>query len=256
MKYFQNLHLNSRFYILAAAVLVSLLAACALRLMIAEDRLFGIRVQEVFGLLSVVLVYIAILLTPLSKLFDKTRPWLSRLLFARRAIGVSAAYFALLHTLIALFGQLGGPGGLALLPGLFLSAVVMGIVALVILLLMAATSFDAVIKVMTFRRWKWLHRFVYLAGGLIIVHIWLIGSHARQPWIAWAAFAAIAVLLALESLRLGREVAAKWQLPQSEAWSTATALFIVMVLALLALPSLAESHGGGHHTSYRLEAVS
>lgn len=198
-----------RFYILCVAVLVSIAVASLLRLTIPEDRLFGIRTQQTFGLLAVILVYVAVLLTPLSKLIDRRKAWLGRLLFSRRAIGVSAAYFALLHTLIVLFGQLGGLTGLALLPNSFQFAVWLGVAALAILLLMAATSFDKAIEKMTFRRWKWLHRFVYLAGVLIIVHVLLIGSHADEAWIVGASFAAIALLLVLEGLRVSKTIAGK-----------------------------------------------
>src|SRR5687767_8589295 len=99
-----SLAANPRFYILASAVCVSVLAACWLRLSITSDQLFVIRLQQLFGYFSVFLWVGALIITPLHKVVGDRR-YMPYLLFARRAIGVSAAYFALLHVCIALWGQ-------------------------------------------------------------------------------------------------------------------------------------------------------
>jgi hypothetical protein len=97
---------NSRFYILLSSFLISLLVISDLRLNFASDQLFYIRSEQVFGLLAMVYWYIALIISPLKSVIGTHS--LRQATFARRAIGVSAAYFVLLHAVIATWGQLGG----------------------------------------------------------------------------------------------------------------------------------------------------
>jgi methionine sulfoxide reductase heme-binding subunit len=235
---------NSRFYILASTLLVSIMVACFLRLQIPSDQLYLIRLQQVYGLLAVLLLYCAIILTPLQKLLPKA-PFMPQVLFARRAIGVSAAYFSLLHTVIAVFDQVGGLGNLSLLPERFKWAFVLGALALLILLLMAGTSFDRVIDKMTFPRWKKLHRFVYLAGILIIIHIWLIGTHSDSTTVRLFSAIALALLFALESVRIVQ----KTKLTRSQKTVTGLALFTLLTGSLFLLPALGGNYHSDHHES-------
>lgn len=249
IQYFKGLHYNLRAYILAAMIIASLFTVSYMRLTIQSDQLFLIRLQQVYGLLAVVLLYAAVILTPLSKIFaDKI--WLNKALFARRAIGVSAAYFTILHTAIAVIDQVGGLANLALLPSRFKVAFVLGGIATVILMLMAVTSFDYAMKKMTFKRWKQLHQFVYLAGVLIIIHVWLIGTHADITGIRVATAAALAVLFALESNRL----IAKY-LTRTTVFKKAMAgmaLFAVLFGSLFLLPVFA----GNYHSEHSDDAGS
>lgn len=192
---------NLRFYVLFVTVLLSIFGACLLRLIINSDQAYIVAVGQFFGLAAVVYWYAVLLLSPLSKLIGK-RGWLSQLLFARRALGVSVAYFALGHALLAIWGQLGGLSQLGLLPSIFQAALWFGVIALVVLLVMAATSFDAVIRWMSFPRWKWLQRFGYGAGVLVIAHIWLIGVHTAVPAVSFGAGSALLILLGLEVMRI------------------------------------------------------
>ncbi len=123
---------------------------------------------------------------------------------ARRAIGVSAFFFALLHENLAFFGQLGGFSGLSFLSSKYLLAISFSSIALVILFLMAATSFDFVIVKLTFRKWKLLHRFVYLAGFFIMIHALMLGTHFSDlsGLIPEIFFVALVFLLFLETLRI------------------------------------------------------
>lgn len=94
------------------------------------------------------------------------------LLRHRRLLGVTAASYALIHLLIyAVLDQ-----------GLLWSQIVddilkrpfitVGMAAFVLLLPLAATSFDAAIRRLGTRRWQALHRLVYLATGLAVLHFW------------------------------------------------------------------------------------
>jgi nitrite reductase/ring-hydroxylating ferredoxin subunit len=48
---------------------------------------------------------------------------------------------------------------------------ILGLIALVILFLMASTSHDFWLKNLSPRIWKWLHMMVYVAWGLLVLHI-------------------------------------------------------------------------------------
>lgn len=244
-KYFTNLLSNSRFYILTASLLVSIMIAAWLRITIPSDQLFYIRSQQVYGLLAIILLYGAVILTPIAKLLPPSKH-IQRTLFARRAIGVSAFYFSLLHTVIAIADQLGGISAVNLLPERFIVALLLGAMGLFILAAMAFTSFDAVITRMTFKNWKRLHSFVYLAGVLIIVHVWLIGTHSVISGVRVASAAALALLFALEALRLVKKWAPRYDLHPLKQRLLAVIIFALLFGSLWLLPLLAGSYHDEH----------
>ncbi len=199
---------NSRFYILLISALFSIMVVTYLRTEIISSTLYVIRVQQVFGFTALFFWYLALIASPLSSIFGKDG-FMKQYLFARRAFGVSAAYFALLHMLFGVFGQLGGIGNLLLLPWRFQQAVIFGGITLIFLLIMAATSFDSVIRFMTYTRWKWLHRTSYVAAILVFLHVWMIGTHIGYSWVRWSLFLALVVLAGLESYRAARNLQKK-----------------------------------------------
>lgn len=153
--------------------------------------------------IALIYLYIAILATPLTKLFPRL-PFKAKYLKARRAIGVSAFFFALTHATLAFFTQVGGLEGFFNLSLTFQVPVLFGTTALFILFLMASTSFDIAIEKLTFERWKMLHRFVYLAGILILLHSLNLGTDLQNKLnpISLTMFTAIGFLLILESIRV------------------------------------------------------
>lgn len=240
----KQLHHNPRFYILASSILLSILLASWLRISIPSDQLFGIRLQQTFGLLAVLYWYSALLISPLQKRFSPST-FTPYLVFSRRGIGVSGAYFALLHVLVSLFGQIGGFAGIFLLPPRFLVAILLGFGALLILLAMAATSFDKVIALMTFPRWKLLHRFGYLAGILAMLHVWMIGTHMSYGWLQILAFILLSTLFWLEADRLAGTISKKFSFTHKKP-ILSTLLWLGMSLLLLALPQVAGSTTSHH----------
>lgn len=247
VKRIQSLTDNSRFYILMGAFLLSVMLVSGLRLMIPSDQLFSIRSQQLSGLVAVLLLYSAVILTPISKLVKNGL--VDRLLFARRAVGVSAAYFTVLHTIIVLATQSGGLSGLRLLPQRFQIAFILGGIATVILLLMAFTSFDRVIKKMTFRRWKMLHRFVYLAIALVIVHVWMIGTHASGSTARFYGALLLGLLFLLESIRLSRSLGKRFKLQTVRQWLLALVIFMTFQGSLLLLPLVSRNYHSDHTLS-------
>lgn len=255
-KYPASLFSNVRFYILAATLCISILVASLLQLQIPSDQLFLIRTEQVFGYLCILYWYVALLISPLQKrLGDRFGSSLSYLAFSRRAIGVSAFYFALLHVGISLWGQIGGLGSLLLLPDRFLWSVGFGTIALIILLLMAATSFNRIVAFMTLPRWKWLHRLGYLGGILAMLHLWMIGTHIAYIEFRAVIFVLLAMLLWLESLRLTDVLTKKYPTRHKRKVAIGIFLWLVAMGLLLLLPTLVSSNTD-HHITFVIETYS
>lgn len=236
---------NSRFYILVSSILLSLMVLAWMRLQITSDQLFYIRTQQVYGLLCVSYWYIALAISPVGYVIGKHRT--KKIEFARRAIGVSAFYFALLHGVIALWGQLGGLGQVQYLPMLFKLSLLSSTIAFAILMLMAATSFDAVVKFMTLRRWKWLHRLVYAGGILAIIHVWTIGTHLAYSNIQITAFLALIILGGLEMFRVTKLVNAKYlHLARTEAGMLFLSFWAIVILLIGAIPIFINNYHSRH----------
>lgn len=121
-------------------------------------------ITQRLGDTALALLMLSLACTPLNTLFGFR--WALRL---RRPLGLYAFFYALLHFLT--FVGLDYGFDLDLLPGAILEKrfVLVGLAALLILAVMAATSFD-VSKVRLGKTWKRLHRLVYLAGGLAVLH--------------------------------------------------------------------------------------
>lgn len=237
---------NLRFYILATSVLVSCMVFAWLRTSIASEQLFYIRTQQVFGLFGIALWYGALIISPIGYVVGKQR--IVHLIYARRAIGVSAAYFALLHGCVALWGQLGGVQQLLLLPTFFKWSLLAGAIAFVVLLLMAATSFDVVIRRMTFRRWKWLHRLGYIGGVLAVIHIWSIGTHVAYSSTQIIALAALILLSGLETYRVVTLLAQKYPEFRSKDYfiTLFVAIWLFWIVAIVAIPSTIRNYHSRH----------
>jgi DMSO/TMAO reductase YedYZ heme-binding membrane subunit len=239
---------NSRFYILVVSVLLSVIVISYIRLNIPGDQLFYIRSQQLFGLLAMMYWFVALSISPVAYVLKK--PFILRLAFARRAIGVSAAYFALLHGIIALWGQLGGLSELKLLPSLFQLSIAGGALGLLILLVMAATSFDRVVAAMTYKKWKLLHRLVY--GGFIVVclHIWTIGTHLAYSGVQWTAFIALVVLCGLEIYRIISRINDKHRYFDTTEKITLFVSVWVVIVALIACTPLVIQNYHSQHTDH------
>lgn len=217
------------------------------RLVFQSDQLFFIRTQQVYGYLCILFWYFALIISPIGHVIGKQR--IKKLEFARRAIGVSAFYFAVLHAAIAIWGQFGGLNQLQYLPELFKWSLIGGVIALAVLGIMAATSFDVVVKYMTFRRWKWLHRLVYVAGILAVMHVWSIGTHLAYGGVQIGAFAALVVLSGLELFRVTKLVNEKYlHLAKTEATTLFVTLWAIVVALILAIPFLVQNYHSKHES--------
>lgn len=116
----------------------------------------------------------------------------------RRMLGLFAAAYALAHlTSYAIFDQSLDPG--AILHDIGKRPfITIGMACFALLALLSVTSPHAVARRLGGRRWQALHRAVYLAGGLAVLHyFWLVKADTRLPW-RYAAL--LAVLLGLRVL--------------------------------------------------------
>ena len=195
---------NSRFWVLSFGLIVSLIILGLVQQLVPAGNLQNIRLEQIYGFVSLFLLFLALLATPLTKAVSNL-PLKDGFLHSRRAIGVLAFYYAFLHVLISFFKQLDGFRGLKYLDDKYLVSIVAGMTALLILMLMALTSMDWAVRALTFKNWKRLHRFVYAAGWLIILHVFLIGTHyIRHTIYFYITIAAIILLILLEIIRVSK----------------------------------------------------
>lgn len=190
---------NIRFCIILGAIAFSI--ALYFFVMATSGGELVAKLTRYYGLISLGLLYVVLLIGPAVRVFLWI-PYKGKLIFARRGLGISVFYFVVLHSSMAFFLELGGFAGLFYLEGRNLLAVSLGFAAEVILALMAATSFDFAIRKLGYSRWKFLHRFVYLAGFLIIVHTLLIGTDFTDLYSHWAQIwlGLLVVILVVEAL--------------------------------------------------------
>jgi DMSO/TMAO reductase YedYZ heme-binding membrane subunit len=144
-----------------------------------QDQFLRASVQY-YGLAGLALLFLT--LTPgLLHVYFPHFPFNNLLLMARRALGLCTFGFAFLHSGFAFYYNFGGTISTYFsLSTPFQAAFIFGLTGLIILTLMALTSFDEIEHSMGFRRWKLLHRFVYLAAILIILHAFIRGFHFQE----------------------------------------------------------------------------
>jgi sulfoxide reductase heme-binding subunit YedZ len=128
------------------------------------------------GKAALILLLISLACSPANLIFGFR--WAIKV---RRTLGLYAFLYAALHLLI--FAGLDYGFNLSLIGAAIVEKrfVLAGFAAFTILLLLAVTSFDRW-KVILGKNWKRLHRLVYLAGILVIVHyVWLVKADVRVP---------------------------------------------------------------------------
>jgi nitrite reductase/ring-hydroxylating ferredoxin subunit/DMSO/TMAO reductase YedYZ heme-binding membrane subunit len=162
---------------LGAALLLYLLVFAAVSLARRPTITAETLVIRAFGTAALALLHVVLCIGPLARLDRRFLP----LLYNRRHLGVAMALCALAHGAVATiqFHALGDvPPLVSLLAGdgrwSSASAVpfqTLGLLALVILVLMAATSHDYWLATLSPRLWKGLHMLVYVAYALLVAHV-------------------------------------------------------------------------------------
>jgi methionine sulfoxide reductase heme-binding subunit len=176
-----------------AVGVAAFLPAARLAWLVVVDRLGANPIAEVLnrlGFWTLVWLMVSLAMTPLMLLTGWTWP-----IALRRLLGLVAFAYVCLHFGVYLgvdqffdFAEIGRD----IVQRPFITV---GFAALVLLVPLAITSTSGMLKRLGARRWKRLHRLVYVAAMLGVVHfLWRVKSDRRQPLL----FAAIlAVLLGI-----------------------------------------------------------
>lgn len=145
------------------------------------------QVLNELGLAALVLLVASLACTPARHVMGWT--WPARI---RRDLGLLAFLYAVLHFLVyMLLDQVLDVGAIAadIAERPFITV---GFAALVLLVPLALTSTKASIRRMGFVRWNRLHRLVYVAGALAVVHFfWRVKVDITQPVVYGAVVAAL-----------------------------------------------------------------
>jgi sulfoxide reductase heme-binding subunit YedZ len=152
------------------------------------------------GLWALIVLLASLALTPIEILTGWKHP-----LRYRRLLGLCAFAYAVLHfsTYVVLdqglsWADIWGD----IVRRKFMTV---GFAAFVLLVPLAVTSTNKMVKRLGFPRWKRLHRLVYLAAVLAVVHfIWRVKSDLREPLIYGGVLGTLLVIRVLAFLRKGR----------------------------------------------------
>jgi sulfoxide reductase heme-binding subunit YedZ len=154
------------------------------------------------GFWTLTLLTASLVPTPLRTLLGWT--WPARI---RRTLGLLAFTYATLHLLWYVGVDQALDVGLLVEDVTKRKFMAVGFTAWVLLVPLAATSTDRAVRRLGYARWKRLHRLVYVAALLGVVHfVWRVKADLRRPSVF---VAAIALLLAARlvpwAVRLARE---------------------------------------------------
>jgi sulfoxide reductase heme-binding subunit YedZ len=150
------------------------------------------------GYWTLVVLLATLACTPLKILFGWNWP-----LRVRRLLGVSAFVYASLHLLVYVgvdqffdWPEIWGD----IMKRKFITV---GFLAYVLMVPLAVTSTNKMVKRLSFRRWKRLHQLVYVIGVAGVVHfLWRVKSDLREPLIFGGV---LAFLLAVRALGAWRD---------------------------------------------------
>jgi len=199
--------------VLLAFCLAWITAFTGLSLAVNPDMTFETLLIRSSSTLALVLLHVILSIGPLARLDKRFLP----LLYNRRHLGVTMFSAAAIHGAFAIY-QFHGLGNTNPFLSLFLSNTrytsfpafpfqALGFLALLIFLLMAATSHDFWLHVLGPRVWKTLHMAVYGAYLLIILHVMLgVIQYETNPVFIWILFTGAAALITLHLIAGSREL--------------------------------------------------
>ena len=149
-------------------------------------------IQHVTGTTALVTLFLTLAVTPLRQL----RGW-NELIRARRLIGLTAFWYALLHFLTyVVFDQSLSVADIAEDVAKH-PWVLVGFTSFLLLIPLAVTSTKGWVRRLGGKRWRRLHRLIYPAAvGGVLHYLWLVKQDVRMPlWFA----ATLVVLLAIRA---------------------------------------------------------
>ena len=163
--------------ILCAGILMAIISFAVFQLIVDPDITVVTLIIRATALTAIILLHIILAIGPLCRIDIRFLP----LLYNRRHLGVSMFLMALVHSTICII-QFHALGDTNPITSIFTSNLkynsisefpfqIFGFFSIIILFLMAATSHDFWLKNLGPRIWKALHMSVYLAYGMIILHV-------------------------------------------------------------------------------------
>jgi len=204
-----------------------------------------LRLDQLFGLTALFYLIVVMMAGPLYRLFPNL-PTKNLHRASLGGLGISTFYLAFLHFLCGFFGTLKGFAGLPFLTPVYLIAFILGLIALIILAIMASISFKwAMVKLGS--KWKSIQRLVYVAAIALLIHPILIGDDFRDFTHPTAFFfiLAVVILILLYALSTYRHLVSKYPNVSRQLWSLSLSIVLIGGFYLLFL-----LHGyinGGHH---------
>ena len=147
---------------------------------------------------------VTLCVTPLRRLANL--PWLLRL---RRMLGLFAFFYASLHFTTYIWLDQFFDVKEIVKDVVKRPFITVGFAAFVLLIPLAATSTNSMVRRLGAKRWQTLHRLVYLIGGLGVIHFWwLVKKDITEPFIFAVLLAALLIIRLLYLLRQQRANAA------------------------------------------------
>lgn len=129
------------------------------------------------GMMTLIFLFLTLALTPLRKISGWN--WLIQF---RRMLGLYAFFYGCLHFLCFFSLDRGFSLSSTFSEMLKRKYLIIGSIALLIMLPLALTSTDAMIKWMGGKRWRALHRWVYIAGIAGVTHYYMqVKADVRLP---------------------------------------------------------------------------
>jgi sulfoxide reductase heme-binding subunit YedZ len=130
-----------------------------------------------FGLLTLIFLIATLTLTPLRKLFGWTWP-----IRIRRTVGLFAFFYACLHFTTYVAVDQSFDWQRILEDILKRKFIFVGFTAFLLLIPLAATSTNGMVRRLGAVRWQRLHRLVYVAATLGVIHfLWRVKKDITQP---------------------------------------------------------------------------
>ena len=229
-------HVRGIIYFITAGLALSIYVAQTTNGAPADQQYLAL--TQDYAIAALTFLYLTLLISPVYLNFPLL-PFRGIVMHSRRALGLSAFFFSILHTYYAFFKLLLGFPGLRFLGSDYILGISTSFAALIILTALAVTSFDYAEKYLG-NKWKIIHRFVYLAGFLIIFHTLLLGSDFASFSSLTSEISSILliVLLSLEATRFDRYFATKFSgAPRFGPGSLIVSVIIVLILLSFVAPS-------------------
>jgi len=175
--------------VLWSGVAVYLLLFAALGAILQPNATIETLLIRSFGTCAILLLHIVLIIGPLCRLSPVFLP----LLYNRRHLGVTTFFIGAIHAGLSIF-QFHALGNINPFVSILVSNTrftsvadfpfqILGLIALVILFLMAVTSHDFWLNNLTAPVWKTLHTLVYVAYALLIGHVALGVLQAETSWV-------------------------------------------------------------------------